>query len=48
MIEEKKDIDHNLYSRQIGAYGVETMGKLMKMRVFIQGLRGVSFFSFFY
>jgi len=34
-------IDQNLYSRQIGAYGVETMGKLVQLRVFIYGLRGV-------
>ena len=38
--EEKLDL--NLYSRQIGAFGVEAMGKLIKLRVFIQGLRGVS------
>jgi hypothetical protein len=35
-------IDHNLYSRQIGAFGVEAMGKLIKLRVFIQGASGVS------
>jgi len=29
------------YSRQIGAYGVEAMSKLIKMRVLIVGLRGV-------
>lgn len=44
-------IDHNLYSRQIGAFGVEAMGKLIKLKVFIQGMRGVSpkflFFQFF-
>lgn len=34
-------IDTDLYSRQIGAYGIETMGKLIQMRVFISGLRGV-------
>ncbi len=34
-------IDHNLYSRQIGAYGVEAMGKLVALKVFIYGLRGV-------
>jgi ubiquitin-activating enzyme E1 len=30
-----------LYSRQIGTYGAETMGKLIKMRVFIQGMGGL-------
>eukprot|EP00388_Colpodella_angusta_P007581 GDKJ01021329.1.p1 GENE.GDKJ01021329.1~~GDKJ01021329.1.p1 ORF type:complete len:1075 (-),score=296.33 GDKJ01021329.1:141-3365(-) len=35
------NIDTNLYSRQIGAYGIETMGKLIKMKVLISGLRGV-------
>mmetsp|Transcript_6734 Transcript_6734/g.11868 ORF Transcript_6734/g.11868 Transcript_6734/m.11868 type:complete len:1134 (+) Transcript_6734:262-3663(+) len=29
------------YSRQIGAYGVEAMAKLVKMRVLIVGVRGV-------
>ncbi|GBG25630.1 Ubiquitin-activating enzyme, putative [Hondaea fermentalgiana] len=29
------------YSRQIGAYGVEAMSKLIKMKVLIVGLRGV-------
>ena len=29
------------YSRQIGAYGLETMGKLVQMDVLIVGLRGV-------
>lgn len=41
-IKQEQGIDHDLYSRQIGAYGMEAMGKLIKMRVFIQGLRGVS------
>ena len=31
----------DLYSRQIGAYGIETMGKLINMRVLIVGLQGV-------
>jgi len=35
-------IDLDLYSRQIGAYGVKAMGKLIKLRVFVGGLRGVS------
>ncbi|KAF4665794.1 hypothetical protein FOL47_004423 [Perkinsus chesapeaki] len=34
------EIDEDLYSRQIGAFGLETMGKLVKMRVLISGLRG--------
>lgn len=36
-----KGIDLDLYSRQIGAFGVEAMGKLIKLRVFVQGLKGV-------
>lgn len=34
-------IDMNLYSRQIGTYGMETMGKLIQMRVLVHGLRGL-------
>ena len=33
-------IDTNLYSRQIGAFGLETMGKLIQLNVLIIGLRG--------
>ena len=46
MIEENTtpQIDHNLYSRQIGAFGVEAMGKLIKLNVLIQGANGVSIF----
>jgi ubiquitin-activating enzyme E1 len=33
-------VDTDLYSRQIGAYGLETMGKLIQMKVLIKGLRG--------
>lgn len=40
MVEEQK-IDTNLYSRQIGTFGLETMGKLIKMKVLIIGMRGV-------
>ena len=40
MVEEVK-IDTNLYSRQIGTFGLETMGKLIKMRVLIVGMRGL-------
>jgi len=35
------EIDTNLYSRQIGTFGIETMGKLIKMNVIIVGMRGV-------
>jgi hypothetical protein len=28
-------IDEDLYSRQIGTYGAEAMGKLVKMRVLV-------------
>ena len=38
---EETKIDKNLYSRQIGTFGLETMGKLIQMRVFVYGLRGV-------
>lgn len=34
-------IDTNLYSRQIGTFGIETMGKLIKMQVVIVGLKGL-------
>jgi ubiquitin-activating enzyme E1 len=37
---ENVTIDTNLYSRQIGTFGIETMGKLIKMNVVIIGLRG--------
>jgi len=34
-------IDTDLYSRQIGTFGMETMGKLIQMKVFVSGLRGL-------
>jgi len=34
-------IDTNLYSRQIGTFGMEAMGKLIKLRVLIVGMRGL-------
>ena len=34
-------INMDLYSRQIGTYGMETMGKLIEIRVLIHGLRGL-------
>ena len=40
MVEEVK-IDTNLYSRQIGTFGLETMGKLVQMKVLIIGCRGL-------
>lgn len=36
-----EEIDANLYSRQIGTFGMETMGKLIKMQVVIVGMRGL-------
>lgn len=39
-VEMKSGIDTNLYSRQIGAFGIETMGKLIQLKVLIIGLRG--------
>ena len=41
---EESKIDKNLYSRQIGTFGLETMGKLIQLKVFIYGQRGVNFF----
>jgi ubiquitin-activating enzyme E1 len=41
MQQEEGKINTNLYSRQIGTYGIETMGKLIKMNVLIVGLRGL-------
>lgn len=35
------EIDTDLYSRQIGTFGMETMGKLIKMNVLIIGQRGL-------
>ena len=35
------EVDTNLYSRQIGTYGMEVMGKLVQMRVLIVGMRGL-------
>jgi len=34
-------LDTNLYSRQIGTFGLETMAKLTKMKVLIIGMRGL-------
>ena len=38
---EEVQIDTNLYSRQIGTFGMECMGKLIKMNVLIVGARGL-------
>ena len=35
------EIDTNLYSRQIGTFGMEAMGKLIKMKILIWGMRGL-------
>lgn len=35
------ELDHNLYSRQIGAFGVEAMVKLIKLRVLVIGVNGL-------
>ncbi len=37
----KNYIDNNFYSRQIGTYGLGTQSKIMKMNIFIYGMRGV-------
>ena len=36
-----ENIDTNLYSRQIGTIGMETMKKLIQLKVLIIGLRGL-------
>jgi ubiquitin-activating enzyme E1 len=38
---DNTQVDTNLYSRQIGTFGMETMGKLIKMKVLIIGMRGL-------
>ena len=38
---ENNSIDNDFYSRQIGAYGLGTQTKIMQMKVFIYGMRGV-------
>lgn len=38
---ETVKIDENLYSRMMGAYGVEAVSKLVTLRIFLSGLRGV-------
>lgn len=36
-----EEINTDLYSRQIGTFGMETMGKLVKMNVLVVGMRGL-------
>ncbi len=38
---DNKNLDNNFYSRQIGTYGLTTQTKIMKMNIFIYGMRGV-------
>lgn len=35
------ELDINLYSRQIGAYGLETMEQLIQKKIYIYGVGGV-------
>ena len=39
--ENDKPIDTDLYSRQIGTFGMDIMGKLLKLKVLIIGMRGL-------
>ena len=41
MEKESQKIDTDFYSRQIGTYGIGTMKKIIKMNIFIYGMRGV-------
>jgi ubiquitin-activating enzyme E1 len=41
MESKEEGINTDLYSRQIGTFGMETMGKLIKMNVLIVGMRGL-------
>lgn len=40
-MEKSEDYLYNVQSRMTGTYGVETMGKLLKMKVLIVGQRGL-------
>ena len=40
-MDESKVVDENLYSRQLGVYGMSTMKRLVAMKVLIVGLKGV-------
>ena len=37
----EKGVDTDLYSRQIGTFGMDTMGKLIQLNVLIVGMRGL-------
>ena len=37
----KEKIDTNLYSRQLMTYGMDTMNKIIEMKILIIGLRGL-------
>ena len=37
----EKGVDTDLYSRQIGTFGMEVMGKLIQLKVLIVGMRGL-------
>jgi ubiquitin-activating enzyme E1 len=37
------ELDTNLYSRQIGTYGLDVMEKIVTYSVFIYGMRGVKY-----
>ena len=37
----EKGVDTDLYSRQIGTFGMKTMGKLIKLKILIIGMRGL-------
>ncbi len=41
------ELDINLYSRQIGTYGLETMEQLIQKKIYIYGLGGVRIYFFF-
>ena len=41
MVEKAHEVDMAQYSRQFFTFGAETMGKLVKMKVLIVGMRGL-------
>ena len=38
---DKENLVSDLYSRQVGLYGLETMKKIMKLNILIYGMRGL-------
>ena len=40
-MEKEANIDTDLYSRQIGTFGMDIMSKLLKLKVLIIGMRGL-------